>query len=236
MALAFTLGGATFANPVVVAPPVIASERVFAYFGVSSGKSGNRSIGQSALTNIGTGPVISASYGAFTPFSAALITPVAKVSTGMTFMIVARRQANPTGPTYTRLFTADDGIGPQLRFFVTGPRLELSGTTTNNTAATLDVPGTVFQFYSGSLGDGGDITIRNKTAGTTSSNGGTGGVLNAALPASFMQINSGTASGTIIDGLDIAFAGIWAANLSGSDINLVYLAVKSSLALRGIFV
>lgn len=236
MPSALKLAGVTFAAPLIPAPPVIASELMWTFFGRSSGASGNRTVGGGALTNIGTGPVIQPTYGQFTPADAAIRTPVAGIYAGVTMMMAVRFRAGGTTGAATRLMTPSVGGNPTWMITTSTNTVTLVGTTTNNTQANLVINKTNWNFLVARIGGGGTIKINNLTAGTSSSDGGTGGSLNTGVPASFIDINSGSSAVNTFDRIDAAFAGIWGAYLNDTDMGNVYASVKASLALRGITV
>lgn len=224
---AVTLADVNTTAPIIPPLPAGVPEPVFSFFFGSPSVGINRAINAAPFVNIGTGPVYSADQATFTPYTAALKTPVECIHTGMTFLAVWKRVTGGTG-AYHRIFSGNPQSLPVPSFaqLAANGQLELSGTNPAGTA-TLAISGSLdsYRFIAGALGDNLPTTIYNMTDGTESTNGPASTVL-YSIPGSFIELCSGTAAGpTKPSGL--VWSGIVTQRLSQPQILAYHQAIRA---------
>lgn len=239
MGSSFQLSGVDSATPVRRGPPVLASERVYAFFGKSALYSRNRTRGGAAFANIGAGPSYfsSPSFGRFTPDTATIRSPVTVTNRGYSFAAVFRRTpgAPGSGAVYRMIGNrTNDGAASNVYIQITTTGIiQMLGTSVGagtDTQATIQTATSLdnWRFICGYLGNGGTTKAFDLTEGLESSDGGSGNDCSTAFPSTYLSIGQGV-SGTTRQ-MDLAFAGIWVEPITIEHLQQVRLSALDVLA------
>jgi hypothetical protein len=237
MATRQSLSGGNFAaNAIGFIPPAISGLNRWLLFGNASGDNTNLAPGASSLTNVGTGPVLHAGYGTFTPTTAALDTGLADTAgiLPMSFMFAARTGSTTAAAIFGTYAGGTKGYELEFNSSSNALRLVISGTYIQTQAA---VGGAVsaFRLYGVVIPATGGVPVMYDLTSQATYTGTTLGAYTANTGHNLQigQYPEGIDAG---NSTDLAFWADWNGVLTLSQLNSQAASVRFTLAARGVVV